>query len=73
MTTNQEGAIAEAAIVQAAVKLGIGVYKPVHEGLRCDLVFEVEDDLRRLQCSGQYAGVRSSSYAATHAAADDAE
>ena len=50
MTTNQKGAIAESAIVHAALKLGIGVYKPVHEGLRCDLIFEVGDKLLRVQC-----------------------
>jgi hypothetical protein len=50
VTTDQKGAIAEAAIVQEAVKLGVGVYKPVHEGLRCDLIFEVGNDLLRVQC-----------------------
>lgn len=50
LTPSQKGAIAESAIVHAAVKLGIGVYKPVNEGLRCDLIFEIEDRLLRVQC-----------------------
>ena len=39
MTTDQKGTIAETSIVAAAVKLGIGVLKPVNDGLRYDLVF----------------------------------
>ncbi len=50
MTTDEKGAIAETAIVHAAVELGIGVYRPVQEGLRADLVLEVGRDLLRVQC-----------------------
>jgi len=50
LTTDQKGAIAESAIVHAAIKLGIGVYKPLHEGGRSDLVFEVGLKLLRVQC-----------------------
>jgi PD-(D/E)XK nuclease superfamily protein len=50
MTPDQKGALAETAIVHAAVKLGIGVYKPVVEGGRCDLIFEVGERLVRVQC-----------------------
>jgi hypothetical protein len=32
LTTNQKGAIAETAIAHEAVKLGIGVYRPLARG-----------------------------------------
>lgn len=50
MTTDQKGAIAELAIAQAAVKLDIGVYRPVVDGGRYDLIFEVNTELVRVQC-----------------------
>ena len=50
MTTDQKGAIAEAAIILAASRLGIGVLKPVGEGLRYDLVFDLRVGLCRVQC-----------------------
>jgi hypothetical protein len=50
LSTNQKGAIAETAIIHAATKLGIDVYKPVIEGGRCDLVFDLDDRLVRVQC-----------------------
>ena len=50
MTTDQKGAVAELAIALAAVKLGIDVYRPVAEGGRYDLIFEIEDRLWRVQC-----------------------
>src|SRR5262249_14501266 len=50
LTTNQKGAIAEAAITKAALELGIGVYRPVAEGGRCDLIFARERELIRVQC-----------------------
>jgi PD-(D/E)XK endonuclease len=51
MTTDQKGAIAELAIALAAVRLGIDVYRPVAEGGRYDLIFEVDETLWRVQCS----------------------
>jgi hypothetical protein len=45
-----KGAIAEAAITAAAVALGIIVLRPVVEGRRYDLVFDVDDRLYRVQC-----------------------
>jgi hypothetical protein len=36
MTTDQKGAVAEAAIALAAMKLGIDVYRPLGEGGRYD-------------------------------------
>jgi hypothetical protein len=50
LTTDQKGNIAETAIVAAAVKLGIDVYRPVGEGGRYDMIFEVGERLMRIQC-----------------------
>jgi PD-(D/E)XK endonuclease len=50
MTTNQKGAIAETAVVHAAIKLGIDVYHPVMEGGRLDLVLDLDRRLVRVQC-----------------------
>ncbi len=50
LTPSQKGSIAEAAIVAAAVKLGVGVYRPVNEGLPCDLIFDIGRRLLRVQC-----------------------
>ena len=41
LTTDQKGAIAESAIAHAALKLGIDVYRPVAEGGRYDMIFDV--------------------------------
>ena len=50
LSTNQTGAIAEAAVELAAIKAGISVYRPVAEGGRCDLILEIGDRLLRVQC-----------------------
>jgi hypothetical protein len=50
MTTDQKGAIAELAIALAAVRLGVDVYRPVAEGGRYDLIFEIGQRLWRVQC-----------------------
>lgn len=62
MTSDQKGAIAEAAVALAAVKLGIGVYRPVAEG-RYDLILDVRGQLLRVQCKyaqcgGDVIGIR---------------
>jgi hypothetical protein len=49
-SSNLKGAIAETAIVHAATRLGIGVYRPVTEGGRCDLIFDTVSGLLRVQC-----------------------
>ncbi|HKH32149.1 MAG TPA: group I intron-associated PD-(D/E)XK endonuclease [Gaiellaceae bacterium] len=49
LTTDQRGAVAETAIVHAAVKLGIGVAKPVADE-RYDLIFDLGERLVRVQC-----------------------
>ena len=50
LSTDQKGAIAETAIIHAAVKLGIDVYKPVSDGTRYDLIFDTGGRLIRVQC-----------------------
>jgi PD-(D/E)XK endonuclease len=45
-----KGAIAEAHITAAAVDRGIVVLKPLVEGRRYDLVFDIGDRLLRVQC-----------------------
>ena len=50
LSPDQKGSIAEAAIVLEAIKLGIGVYKPLTDGDRYDLIFDVRHDLVRVQC-----------------------
>jgi len=49
LTTNQRGAVAEAEIVAAALKLGIGVFSSVHDE-RYDLIFDLRPILLRVQC-----------------------
>jgi pyruvate/2-oxoglutarate/acetoin dehydrogenase E1 component len=48
--TTLKGAIAEAAITSMAVELGVVVLRPLVEGRRYDLVFDVDDRLYRVQC-----------------------
>jgi PD-(D/E)XK endonuclease len=49
MTTDQKGAIAEAAIAFEAMKLGIGVFRPMGDE-RYDLIFDTRPQLLRVQC-----------------------
>jgi prevent-host-death family protein len=48
--TDRKGNIAEQAIALAATKLDVDVYRPVGEGGRYDLVFDVGSRLIRVQC-----------------------
>src|SRR4029077_12165004 len=50
MTTDQKGAIAEACIAAAALKLGVEVYRPMAEGGRYDMIFDVGPRLLPVQC-----------------------
>ena len=50
LSTDQKGAVAEIAIALAATKLGIDVYRPLHEGGRYDLILDVGGSLNRVQC-----------------------
>ena len=57
MTTDQKGAIAELAIQLAAVKLGVEVYRPVAEGGRYDLIFDLGEKLWRVETGARTAGL----------------
>jgi hypothetical protein len=59
LTTDQKGAIAETAIMHHAAKLGVGVYRPVCEGGRYDLILDTGDRLLRVQCkfASRYRGI----------------
>jgi prevent-host-death family protein len=48
--SNRKGAIAEAEIAAAAVRLGASVLRPISEHGRYDLVFEIGGQLLRVQC-----------------------
>jgi PD-(D/E)XK endonuclease len=50
MTPDQKGSVAEAEIAAAAVRLGVGVLKPLNDGLRYDLIFDLRPKLLRVQC-----------------------
>jgi hypothetical protein len=49
LTTNQKGAVAEAAVILECAKLGIGVARPLGDE-RYDLVFDLRTRLLRVQC-----------------------
>jgi hypothetical protein len=61
LTSDQKGAVAETAIVHAAIKLGISVYTPVAEGGRYDMIFELGWRLVRVQCKWAHDMAMSSS------------
>ena len=48
--SNHKGNIAEAAVAFHAAKLGIPVFRPLHEHGRYDLVLEIHSRLLRVQC-----------------------
>ena len=48
--SNHKGNVAELKIAAAAADLGLGVYKPLSEHGRCDLIFDVAGQLLRVQC-----------------------
>ena len=50
LTTDQKGAVAELAIARAAAALGVGVFKPLTDGERYDLIFNLRPRLVRVQC-----------------------
>ena len=49
LTTNQKGAIAEAAITKVAVEIGVVVSRPVQDAAY-DLILDLQDRLVRVQC-----------------------
>jgi hypothetical protein len=50
LTSSQKGGVAELKIAAEAADLGIGVLRPLTDGLRYDLVFDVSGLLLRVQC-----------------------
>lgn len=50
LTTDQRGSIAESEIAVAAIRLGAGVLKPMSDGERYDVVFDLRPVLARVQC-----------------------
>jgi hypothetical protein len=56
LTPDQKGAIAEAAIAYQAARHAITVLRPLCEGVRYDLAFDIGDRLVRVQC--KWAPVR---------------
>jgi hypothetical protein len=50
LTTDQKGNVAELTIARAAIEVGVDVYRPVGEGTRHDMIFEVGRTLWRVQC-----------------------
>jgi hypothetical protein len=50
LTTDQKGAVAELAIAHAAAALGVGVFRPLTDGERYDLIFDLRPRLLRVQC-----------------------
>jgi len=50
LSTDQKGAIAELAIAKAALARRIGVYRPLSDGQRYDLIFDLGARLDRVQC-----------------------
>ena len=48
MTPNEKGAIAEIAIAAAATKLGVRVLRPLADGGRYDLVFDLAGRLLKV-------------------------
>ena len=50
MTTNEKGSLAEIAIAWAAMKAGAVVLRPLIDGRRYDLVFDLGPSLVRVQC-----------------------
>jgi hypothetical protein len=59
LTTDQKGSIAELAIASAAAKLEIGVFKPLTEGERYDLIFDLRPGFCEFSASGRCAKAMS--------------
>ena len=53
LTTDQKDAIAESAIAHEAIKLGIGVFKPLSDGERYDLILDLRPRLDASSASGR--------------------
>ena len=62
LTPTQKGSIAEAVIAAEAVKAGVNVLRPMAEGGRYDLVFEINGRFVRVQCKSGSVAATSSSF-----------
>ena len=60
LSTDQKGAIAEMAIGIAAIKLGIDICKPLVDGTRADLIFDLGDVWSGFNASGHRCRATSS-------------
>jgi hypothetical protein len=56
LTSDQKGSIAEIEIAAAAIRLGIAVFKPLSDGHRYDLIFDLGRCLVRVQCKSAARG-----------------
>jgi hypothetical protein len=56
LSTSQKGAVAELVIATEALKAGVFVLRPLVEGGRYDLIFDIDGRLHRVQC--KFASVR---------------
>ena len=66
MNPSTKGSIAEAVIAAEAVKAGVQVLRPVIEGARYDLVFDVDGQFVRIHCKwGTRQGAVISAYIGT--------
>jgi hypothetical protein len=50
LTSSRKGGLAELKIAASAAELGIDVYRPMVDGARCDLIFDIGRKLLRVQC-----------------------
>ncbi len=50
LSTDQKGALAEAMIAASAMELGVHVFRPLCDGTRYDLIFDLDGRLLRVQC-----------------------
>jgi hypothetical protein len=50
LTPDQRGALTELAICHHAATFGVGVFRPVTDGHRYDLIFDLDGSLFRVQC-----------------------
>jgi hypothetical protein len=65
--------MAETAIVHCAARLSVGVYKPLTDGERYDLIFDLGSRLLRVQCKWLLDVAKSSSSGAGRAAGPAAD
>jgi PD-(D/E)XK endonuclease len=49
LTTDQKGSIAEWGVSWHAMRLGIDVFRPLNDGTRCDLIFDLAGKRTRVQ------------------------